>query len=182
MTVADQHATTLLETYRRDGRVVISPSKGRALLLTLVSAVIAVLGVLLVLGEVYLVGVLLALFGLVGVWFSVGRVVGPGKDIVLDPHGVTSHDFTVRWDEVEGIGTGEISGQKFTLLRLTTPGRARVMEQADSFHTSGVQATDGHFFLSNQMKYPVDSITLAAGTIWHSVTGRGTQDAQHFAG
>lgn len=141
----------LAQQYLSTGRVEIGAKVLNAIILILVSVGITLAGLAAIGADQWFIGVLLALFGLVGLGFSVLRLFAGGK-VVVDRTGVTSRGHTARWDEIVAVGLIEVAGQTFTMLQLTPEGQRRLVAEGGAFHRVNAATNANTMALNNQLR------------------------------
>lgn len=156
-------AEAALKELEASGRTTIKPGVKNMIGLLVLSVLIVLAGVVAIILDAIVIGIVLVLFGLVGTAFTIMRMVGRGNLMVLDESGVTARDHSVRWQEIDGVGLVSYSGQQFPVLQLTEAGRERMQQEAGWVTQASAPGAEGGMTLNNQMQIsPEEILALVA--------------------
>ena len=133
--MAESNPERWTEELQRNGRVVLKTARGKVAFLLVVSAVLAIFGIIVIAaGEGgTVIGILaVVFFGLLGVP-ALGWRLATGRPVtVIDYEGVAVDNVGVSWQDVLGVRI--LGPKRLVLLDLTPQGQATMANQLRPWH------------------------------------------------
>lgn len=166
----------LHETLQREGRVGIRKGKGKTLAIIGAALLFVIVGFFLTLVDP-LVGTISWIFGLLGAGAGLYWLLQPKPVIEIDRNGVTQQGYTARWEEIVRFGILDIHGQRFVVLGLSEPAKARLQAEAGTLTKINAGFADGGLCLFNQLEISVEDTLILinrAGEEFMGERARGT--------